>query len=440
MITVAEHLDSILRKVRPGQEVELDLQRAYGLVLTHDVVSEVDLPRFANSAMDGYAVRAQDVAEAGNEHPVLMPVLGDIRAGDTEQRVLVPGHAGRIMTCAPVPEGADTIVKVEDTDAHPREPKIRAAPEPGRHIRPAGEDLRVGDVVVAAGTTVGPAQVAALASAGIARVVVVGPVRVVVLSTGDELVPLGAPLASGQIVDSNGPMLAAAVRAAGFHTVHVGRLPDDPDRIRSEIDRHLRHADAIITTGGVSKGAYDEVKAVLSKQGAMSFPEVAMQPGKPQGFGVLGRRKVPVFTLPGNPVSALVSFEVFVRPALARRAGRRYTAPTHEAVVVQAWSSPEGKQQFARVVVESDTTGAYAVRPAGGGGSHLVGGLAGADALAVVPARTGEVAVGSMVQVQALRPWGEIEARLEAHAPPPADGSQDAPVGAGTRRGRHRSG
>lgn len=434
MITVAEHLESILRAVRPGREVELDLQRAYGLVLTHDVVSEVDLPRFANSAMDGYAVCAQDVAEAGSEHPLLMTVLGDIRAGDTEQRVHVPGKAWRIMTGAPVPEGADTIVKVEDTDGHPREPKIRAAPEVGRHIRPAGDDLRVGDVVVAAGTTVGPAQVAALASAGVDRVRVIGPVRVVVLSTGDELVPLGAPLTSGQIVDSNGPMLAAAVRGAGFATVHVGRLPDDRKRIKSEIDHHLRHADAIVTTGGVSKGAYDEVKAVLSKQGAMTFTEVAMQPGKPQGFGVLGRRKVPVFTLPGNPVSALVSFEVFVRPALARRAGRRYTAPTHPAVVVQGWSSPQGKQQYARVTVESDTTGAYAVRPAGAGGSHLVGGLAGADALAVVPAETGEVEVGSQVQLQALRPWGEIEARLEAHA------SQDEAQGrAHGRRGRHRA-
>lgn len=438
MITVAEHLESILRKIRPADEVELDLQRAFGLVLTHDVVSEVDLPRFDNSAMDGYAVLAQDVAGASSEHPLLMRVLGDIKAGDTEQRVHVPGRVWRIMTGAPVPEGADTIVKVEDTDAHPREPKIRTAPPPRRHIRPAGDDLRAGDVVVAAGTTLGPAQVAALASAGADRVRVIGPVRVVVLSTGDELVSLGAPLASGQIVDSNGPMLAAAVRAAGFHTVHVGRLPDDKGRIRSEIDHHLRHADAIITTGGVSKGAYDEVKAVLSKQGAMSFPEVAMQPGKPQGFGVLGRRKVPVFTLPGNPVSALVSFEVFVRPALARRAGGRYTAATYPALVVQGWSSPEGKQQYARVTVESDTTGAYAVRPAGAGGSHLVGGMAGADALAIVPAEMTEVEVGAQVDVQPLRPWGEIEARLEAHDRGRDDDSQEA-ARRRQQRGRHRT-
>ncbi len=433
MITVEEHLASILRKVRPNRQVDLPLERAHGLVTTQDVHSPVDLPRFDNSAMDGYALRAEDVAGADTTHPVLIKVQGDIPAGDTSPRAHVPGTAWRIMTGAPMPEGADAVVPVEDTDDRARETQVRREPEVGAHIRHAGEDLRVGDVIVPAGTTVGPAQIAVLASAGVTRVRVNGPVRVVVLSTGDELVPLGGDLEPGQIIDSNGPMLAAAVRGAGYYAVHVGHLPDDEKVIKKELDHHLSHADVIITSGGVSKGAYDAVKAVLSKQGAMTFTEVAMQPGKPQGFGVLGRRKVPVFTLPGNPVSALVSFEVFVRPALARRAGRRYQLSTMTAIVSQGWRSPQGKAQYARVQLEQDVTGAYAVRLAGGPGSHLVGGLASAEALAVVPADVTDVAAGSELEVVPLRPWGEIEARLAAERRAAEDDLRSG------GRGRHRS-
>ncbi|MCE0485681.1 molybdotransferase-like divisome protein Glp [Ornithinimicrobium sediminis] len=434
MIPVDEHLAAILRKVRPNREVELSLARVNGLVTTQDVTSPVDLPRFDNSAMDGYAVLAEEVRGASPEHPVLMPVQGDIPAGDTAPRMHGTGTVWRIMTGAPMPQGSDAVVPVEDTDNRPRETQIRRAPKVGAHIRRAGEDLRVGDVIVPAGTTIGPAQVAVLASAGVTRVRVNGPVRVVVLSTGDELVPVGQPLEPGQIVDSNGPMLAAAVREAGYYAVHVGHLPDDEKVIKKELDHHLSYADAVITSGGVSKGAYDAVKAVLSKQGAMTFTEVAMQPGKPQGFGVLGRRKVPVFTLPGNPVSALVSFEVFVRPALARRAGRRYQAATVSALVAEGWRSPEGKTQYARVGVEQDVTGTYAVRPAGGAGSHLVGGLAAAEALAVVPPEVTEVAVGSEVDLVPLRPWGEIEARLAAQRRLAEDEEELRSPG----RGRHR--
>lgn len=431
MIPVEEHLEDILSRVRPTREAWLPLERAYGLVTTQPLVSEVDLPRFDNSAMDGYAVRAADVEGIDAENPKNIKVQGDIPAGDTEPRVLEPGMAWRIMTGAPIPEGADAIVPVEDTDDRPRETQIRKGPESGAHIRPAGGDLRVGDLIVPAGTTIGPSQVAALASAGVASVPVYSPVRVVVLSTGDELVPVGESLKAGQIIDSNGPMLAAAVREAGFTTVHVGHVSDDEKSVKKAIDHHLSHADVIITNGGVSKGAYDAVKAVLTGQGDMKFSEVAMQPGKPQGFGVLGKRKIPVFTLPGNPVSALVSFEVFVRPALERRAGRRFRTVRREAIVLEGWNAPAGKEQYARVTVELDTTGAYAVRPVGGGGSHMVAGLANADALAVVPADVEEVEVGALVEVLELRPWGVIEARLNAQR------IQDELERAGGR-GRHR--
>jgi len=414
VISVEDHLADILGQVRRNPTITVPLDRAAGLVTTQDVISGVDLPRFDNSAMDGYAAKADEVSEASAENPVPVKVNGDIAAGDTERYAHVPGRVWRIMTGAPMPEGADAVVPVEDTDDRPRETLVYRAPDAGAYIRRAGGDLRAGDVIVPARTTIGPAQIAVIASAGIGYVEVTSPVRVVVLSTGDELRSVDEPVMSGQIVDSNGPMLAAAVRAAGYYAVHVGHLPDDEGRIGKELKQHLSHADAIITTGGVSKGAYDPVKAVLSGRGSMEFPEVAMQPGKPQGFGVLGRRRVPVFTLPGNPVSALVSFEIFVRPALAARAGRSYEPITLEAVVVGGWKSPEGKAQYARVTVDLDTTGAYAVRPAGGSGSHLVGGLAQADALAVVEPDVTDVAVGSTVPIILLRERGVMHARLEA--------------------------
>jgi molybdopterin molybdotransferase len=421
VITVREHLERVLAQVGPGPEVRLPLEEAFGLVLAQDVRSPVDLPRFDNSAMDGYAVRAEDVAAADPEEPLLLPVLGDIPAGAGEPRRLRPGTAWRIMTGAPVPEGADAVVPVEDTDGHPREVQIRRPAAPGRHIRRAGEDLRAGQVIVPRGTRIGPPQVAALASAGVSTVRVIGPVRVAVLSTGDELVPLGQPVGPGQIQDSNGPMLVAAVRAAGHYALHGGYLPDDEKVIRSELRRHLEHADVVITTGGVSKGAYDAVKAVLTGEGTMTFTEVAMQPGKPQGFGLLGSRRVPVFTLPGNPVSALVSFEVFIRPALARRAGLRFHPREVTAIATEGWRSPEGKEQYLRVRLSRDPSGAVACTPSGGAGSHLVGGLALADGLAVVPADRTSVRAGSTVRVRALRPLEEIEADLDHTDPDHTD-------------------
>jgi molybdopterin molybdotransferase len=414
------------------EEVTLPLERAHGLVLTGDVVSPIDLPRFANSAMDGYAVRAADVAGATAEAPQLVPVQGDIPAGDGTRHTLSARSAWRIMTGAPLPEGADAVVKVEDTDGHPREVLIKAAVEAGTHVRAAGEDVRAGDLLLAAGTRIGPAQLAVLASAGVTEVSVTRGVRVVVLSTGDELVPVGQPLGPGQIHDSNGPMLAALVRAAGHSVVHVGHLPDEEKVIKKEIEHHLTHADLVITSGGVSKGAYDAVKAVLTGAGSMEFTEVGMQPGKPQGFGLLGRGKVPVFTLPGNPVSVLVSFEVFVRPALARLAGQRFEPVSVPAVVLAGWSSPQGREQYHRVRLHRDVSGQYAAEPVGGPGSHLVAGLAAADGLAIVPADVTQVATGSTVDVLPLRSLSELEASLGPRTEPGAAAAE--PVG----RGRHR--
>nr|WP_306237971.1 gephyrin-like molybdotransferase Glp [Ornithinimicrobium sp. HY1745] len=413
--TVAEHLEAVLAQLTPVAATTVPLSQAHGLVLTEDVSSPVDLPRFANSAMDGYAVRASEISGVTPEEPRVLPVLGDIAAGDGSPRTHRDFHAWRILTGAPVPEGADAVVRVEDTDGHPREVMIKAAVEAGANVRPAGEDVRAGSVILRAGTRIGPAQLAVLASAGVAEVSATGQLSVVVLSTGNELVPVGEPVGPGQIHDSNGPMLAALVRAAGHFGVFAGHLPDDEKAIKAEIDHHLTHADLVVTSGGVSKGgSYDPVKSVLTGVGSMEFTEVGMQPGKPQGFGLLGKRKVPVFTLPGNPVSVLVSFEVFVRPALAALAGQRYEPVTVPAVVLQGWDSPEGRAQYHRVSLSRDTSGAYAAQPVSGPGSHLVGGLALADGLAVIPAEATQVATGSEVRVLPLRPLWEIEADVVA--------------------------
>ena len=426
MISVEEHLENILEQVHPVQTRTVPVPRAHGLVTTADARSQVVLPRFDNSSMDGYAVRRDDLAGASSENPVLLPVSGDVAAGDALPREHVPGQAWRIMTGAPIPVGADAVVRVEDTDGHVREAQFRVQPEEGANIRRAGEDVQAGDVVLPAGTRIGAPQLAALVSAGVEQVEVVGPVRVVVLSTGDELVPVGEPVGPGQIVDSNGPMLEALVREAGFFPVHVGSLPDDESATKQEIKHHLDHADAIITTGGVSKGAYDIVKKVLTGQGTMEFVEVAMQPGKPQGFGLLGSRQVPVFTLPGNPVSVLVSFEVFVRPALERRAGRRVTDSTTTGLATTGWRSASDRTTYTRVRISRDVTGEYAVEPVGGAGSHLVAGLAMADALAVSGADEEEVTAGAQVELILLRPRREIDGRLSAQE---ADADADADAG-----------
>ncbi|MGC5582931.1 molybdopterin-binding protein [Ornithinimicrobium sp. W1665] len=428
MIPVEEHLARILEQIRPVETQSVPVPRAHGLVTTAEVRSRADLPRFDNSSMDGYAVRRQDLEGASAENPVLLPVSGDVAAGDQLPREHVPGQAWRIMTGAPIPVGADAVVRVEDTDGHVREAQFRVQPEEGSNIRRAGEDVRSGEVVLPAGTPIGAPQLAALVSAGVEQVEVVGPVRVVVLSTGDELVPVGDAVGPGQIVDSNGPMLEALVREAGFFPVHVGHLPDDESATKKEIKHHLDHADAIITTGGVSKGAYDIVKKVLSGEGTTEFVEVAMQPGKPQGFGVLGRRKVPVFMLPGNPVSALVSFEVFVRPALERRAGRRVSDSSTTGLVTTGWSTAKERTTYTRVRLTRDVTGEYAVEPVGGSGSHLVAGLAMADALAVGGADEEEVAVGSQVELLLLRPRRDIDGRLSAQEDDGSDRDGDGPT------------
>jgi molybdopterin molybdotransferase len=393
--------------VKPLPPFEQPLMEALGLVLCEDVVSPVSLPGFDNSAMDGYAVQAADLAGAAQDKPVTLPVVGEIAAGRSEPIVVTPGTCVRIMTGAPVPRGADSVVPVEWTDGGTASVRITQQPAVGASVRRAGEDLRAGDQVMASDTVLGPRQIAVLAAVGRARVTVRPRPRVVVVSTGAELREPGTRLGEGQIYDSNSYTLAAAAREAGAVVYRVGIVDDDPKKIMDTLSDQLVRADLVITSGGVSKGAYDVVKEVLSKLGTIDFPEVAMQPGKPQGFGVMGEDEIPIFTLPGNPVSAYVSFEMFVVPALHKLTGREPVGRVLTTATTQtSLRSIRGKEQLVRARAELSADGVR-VTPVGGAGSHLIAGLAEADALIVLAEGVTRVDQGEQVPVLLLdRPVG----------------------------------
>ncbi|MEV0230184.1 gephyrin-like molybdotransferase Glp [Nonomuraea sp. NPDC050786] len=392
MKSVDQHLADILTTVRPLAPIELELEQALGATLAEEVSSPVPLPPFDNSAMDGYAVRAADVSDV----PVTLPVIDDVAAGSVELRAVGPGHAVRIMTGAPMPAGADAVVPVEWTDGGTVSVRITRPASVGNAIRRAGEDVGAGEVVLKPGTVIGPAQLGIIAGVGRRRVWARPRPRVVVISTGAELVEPGGPLAPGQIWDSNSFTLTAAVREAGAEGFRAGSVGDDPAVLLDRLDTHLVRADAIITSGGVSMGAYEPVKEALSPLGTVRFEKVAMQPGMPQGFGVLGEDQVPIFALPGNPVSSFVSFMLFVRPALDKMRGLPAAVP--EAVTARVTGplrSPVGRRSFLRGVLASDGT----VTPVHGQGSHQLAALAAANALIVVAEDVTEVPEGSSVEV-----------------------------------------
>lgn len=394
MRTVDEHRAAVLALVGPLPARTVPVGSALGLVLARDVVAAVDLPGFDNSAMDGYAVRAAELIGAALAAPVVLPVAGDIAAGDTTRHVLHPGQVLRIMTGAPMPEGADAVVPVELTDGGADEVALHLAPTPGRSVRRRGEDVRTGDRVLLAGTHLGPGHLALAAAANVPELSVHPRARVAVVSTGDELVAPGSALEHGQIVDSNHVMICALVEAAGAEVAGSAHLRDDADAMRALLDDLPGGPDLVLTTGGVSMGVYDTVKEVLTADGGVDFVKVAMRPGMPQGCGVVGRSRTPAVTLPGNPVSSFVSFHVFVLPALRRLAGLDPDADgSFEAVADTAWEAAPGKVELTRVV---ETAGR--VRPSGGQGSHVLGALSGATALAVVPADVDRVEPGDLLR------------------------------------------
>ncbi|MCL2543110.1 MAG: molybdopterin molybdotransferase MoeA [Nocardioidaceae bacterium] len=394
LVPVTEHQAAVaaLLAAPPSEPELLPAAEALGRVLAEPVVAREQLPSFANSAMDGYAVRAADVAGASPDSPVRLPVGGDIPAG-APVGTLAPGVALRIMTGAPVPDGADAVVEVEATDGGTTTVEIREAREAGTFVRKAGSDVRAGDEVLPRGSVLGAAQVGILHALGVATVACVRRPRVLVLSTGSELAVDPEP-GSGRIRDANGPMLAAAVLDAGAVAVPHLSTTDDVPTFLAALEAALPDVDLVLTSGGVSAGAYEVVKDALGPRG-VSFTKVAMQPGMPQGIGTYDG--VPVVCLPGNPVSSLVSFEVFVRPALRRRAGNPHPErPVVSATLTEPLTSPAGRRQLRRGRLDR---AAGTVTPWGPAGSGFLGWYAGADCLVDVPADATDVSAGAVIDV-----------------------------------------
>jgi molybdopterin molybdotransferase len=406
--SVDEHLKEALDAVEPLAAFDMLLLEAHNTLLAQDVVATRDLPRFDNSAMDGYAVRAADLAGASEERPITLPVVGDIAAGSYLTMSIRPGTTARIMTGAPLPAGSDAVVPQEWTDHGIASVQIRQTPTVGQHVRCRGEDVEAGTTVLKAGNRLTARQIGLLAALGHDRVLARPRPRVVVLSTGSELVEPGAAVGPAQITDSNSFLLTSAAREAGAVAYRVGLVPDDPRVLMDAIEDQFIRADLIVTSGGVSVGTYDVVKEVLGKLGTVRFMKVAMQPGMPQGFGVIGPDETPIFTLPGNPVSCYVSFEVFVRPVLRKLAGQDPVGlPIVKATCTSKFSSPEGKRQYARARLTQRDNGTYAAEPLGGGvGSHRMGDLSDANALIVVPEPTTTVLAGARVDVMVLERRG----------------------------------
>ena len=402
MSTVEAYQKAILSAITPLAPSSRELADAEGCVLAEDVTAAVALPSFDNSSMDGYAVRAADVAGASHESPAILRVTGEIAAGDIGAYRLAPGTAIRILTGAQLPAGADAVVPVEWTDGGSAQVAVYQPADAGNAIRRAGGDAAEGETLLTAGTRLRPMHIAVAASAGRKAVSVRPRPRVVVLSTGDELTEPGTPLVPGQIWDSNSYMIAACAREAGAVAYRHSVVPDDPAGVLPALEEQLIHADLLITTGGVSMGGeHDVVKAALRDLGTVTFRKVAMQPGMPQGFGMIGeggKGPVPIFTLPGNPVSAYVSFQVFVRPAIAALQGvDDLSLPSVRATLTGPARSPAGRRSYLRGVLDGSK-----VTPLSGQQSHQIASLGRANALIIVPEPETQLPAGDTVDVLVL--------------------------------------
>lgn len=400
-LTVREALALILSRVSILPAEEVALSEALGRVLAAPAVAEDDLPPFANSSMDGYAVRAIDLASANPEAPVRLRVVGDIAAGASPTVEIGEGMAARIMTGAPLPRGADAVVPVEDTDEPwrdaerplPEQVAIKRSLRPGDYVRYPGEDIHAGETVIAPGSALRPQEIGVLAALGLDRVMVVRRPRVGVLATGDELVEVSAPLSPGKIRNSNSYAQAAQVRALGGEPVELGIAKDKVADVRRKLEEAASlGVDLLISSAGVSVGAYDVVKEVLDASGDVAFWRVRMRPGKPLAFGEYGG--IPYLGLPGNPVSAMVSFETFARPTILKMGGHRLLErPRVRAVLLEDIRS-DGRESYIRAIVSREE-GRYVARTTGSQGSHVMTSLTKANALVVVPEGVKEVASGN---------------------------------------------
>jgi molybdopterin molybdotransferase len=400
-LSVEDAREKVLSAVHPLASLQLPLTEAYGCVLAQDAVAPRDLPEFASSAMDGFAVRSSDIAGASPGSPVSLKVVGTALIGRRPDAVVGGGEAVRIATGAPIPAGADTVVPIENAEPGSQTVAIFDAPPPGRHIRPPGEDVREGEVLVAAGKRLGPPELGLLANAGFPHPSVHPRPRVIVLSTGDELIPPTETPEFGQIRDSNAYAIFAALRDVGAMPVLAGIVRDDVEALKETVLSYVIQADAFISSGGVSVGERDVVKAAFFRRGDLDFYKVAMQPGMPQGFGQIEGK--PYFGLPGNPVSVFVSFEVFVRPAILKMMGRtQLFRPEVSATLAGDVEGPKGKLQFARVRLQRTDDG-WIATPTGARGSNLISTVVRANGLAMIPAGTAVALAGSEVRVMVFR-------------------------------------
>jgi molybdopterin molybdotransferase len=402
LVSVEDHLVRILDAIEPLASYPQPLMEALGLACAEDVVAPISLPSFDNSGMDGYAVSSRDVLAASEDAPVHLPVVGEIGAGQAQLMAMSPGTAVKIMTGAPLPAGADAVVPYEWTDRGVAQVRITRAPSEGQHIRRAGEDVTEGDALIGDGTVLGPRHLGLLAAVGRGTVLSRPRPRVVILSTGSELREPGTTLGHDSVYDGNSWLLAASARRAGAIAYRVGIVPDEPRAFLDALSDQLVRADLVVTSGGVSQGDFDVVKEALRPSGTVWFGGVRMQPGKPQGFGFVGEDRIPIFTLPGNPVSSYISFETFVLPAIRKLMGKTpYSRASTRARLTHGLSSPDGRRQFMRGTYEVDR-GGPTVAPVGGAGSHLIGDLAASNALIVVPEDVTSVPAGEQVQVLLL--------------------------------------
>ena len=401
LVPVEEARERILSQIKPLQPLELPLQEAEGCVLAQDVVAGSDIPDFPSSAMDGFAVRSSDVAGASPASPVELRIVGRALIGQRPDATVGGGETVRIATGAPIPAGADAIVPIENCEVVTDVIRILAASPEGKHVRPTGEDVRGGETLLPAGRRLGAPELGLLATAGFSHPLVPPRPRVVLLSTGDELIPPSQAPEYGQVRDSNAYLLFGALREVGAVPMMAGIVRDDADELKETVLSHLVQADAFVSSGGVSVGERDVVKAAFFKRGDLDFYRVAMQPGMPQGFGHIEGK--PFFGLPGNPVSVFVSFEIFIRPALRKMMGRRQLfRPEITARLEADVTGPEGKTQFARVRVKRTTQG-WVATPTGGRGSNLIATVSRANGLAIVPPGVGVAPAGSEVKVIVFR-------------------------------------
>jgi len=409
MISVEEALDRVLSYVNVLGAEEKPILECLGQVLDEDIYSPLSVPPLDNSAMDGYAVRAEDVTGASPSSPVTLDVIGEIKAGAVSRQGVVSGTAIRIMTGAPLPHGADSVVQFEHTDEEqrgehpPHQIGILQPVTKSQNVRRSGEDIARGDLVLAKGTLLRPAEIGVLASLGKERVRVIRRPVVAILATGDELVELGHPLAEGKIYNSNSYSTAALVLRYGGIPRVLGIATDDAADIEAKIDQALS-SDMLLTSGGVSMGDYDFVKEVLAEQGEVSFWTVRMKPGKPLAFGNI--RGIPHLGLPGNPVSVMITFEMFARPAILKMMGKKnLSKPTIEATLEGSVKNTDGRRIFARAAVRRDG-GRYMARITGPQGSGILTSMSQANGLVIVPEDSSGVKDGDTVKVLMLD-WSE---------------------------------